>query len=277
MKQIVLIASTQHSGSAFTRMLFYHLFFDQKKGRRTQPCQIGFLPKEKTFRIIYNPIDNPGNVNIYHFRKTIDKVETFLESKTRDGRILVVSFHIGWPENSFPSEAEASRLICNYPTVVPIRDPLRNIISKHARGGSKGIRKTFSTPDTTNGCCFLATLPSKPFFLTVDLLAKASVEQRRSKLLQFIEFCEAEKFNSKAFESLANEWKVYNSTSNNYARVVSNPIIKVKKNELDGYYDAQDLNSLTESMPRSMKLLKKNVSIIKPFLETLGYKNLFWW
>ena len=140
-------------------------------------------------------------------------------------------------------------------TVVPLRDPLLSLLSRHKR---HPMLPHFYLID---GFVYLAQVQKNCFFLPIDILKETKqVDRRKAALGSLFEYLrlEWEPF----IDEWAEQWKVVNE----------NP---VPYSELEWYRQGA-VNKLRGLFPEEFDYLQSNAHIIKPFLSKHGYKNLIW-
>lgn len=143
------------------------------------------------------------------------------------------------------------QLMSLYKTVIPIRDPLRSLLTRQNRHPKLDHRYLIDGFKALARC-------HDVFFFPVDLFEK--YEDRRSLLVRLFEFLELEV--PKYVNEVAKSWVPAN-TSGHY--------------EMKDWYNAKDAKKIEKIIPEEYEWLRKNISILKPFLESLGYRNLMWW
>jgi len=146
-----------------------------------------------------------------------------------------------------------------FPSLSSTRDPLLALLSRHARFPK--LEHFY----IINGFITLIELyrNHRVFVLPVDLYAERPKVERYHELMRLMEYIGLEVEPYLAFWAI--NWPVHNPTSNADS-------IKYKS-----YYKSKKLKKIIALIPDEYEYLKSKESILKPFLQELGYENLLWW
>jgi len=137
--------------------------------------------------------------------------------------------------------------------VTPVRDPLLSLISRYSR-----LPEQHNSNFVDDFEFVIETLSSRAFFLPVDL--PTTFGQRLTQLKELLHFVGLP-FHP-YIEGIAQVWAPKN-TKGTY--------------ELKTWYNERDLPKIMKVIPKEVKFLKSREAFLRPFLESLGYKNLIWW
>jgi len=144
--------------------------------------------------------------------------------------------------------------------VVTVRDPLLSLLTANAR--KQGGETLYHIID---GFLTLIDWASKYdiFLLPVDLYYHKSVMERYFLLRNLFDFVE---FDYEPYISWwAHEWPIFNTVGPDIGRSYKN------------LYHSRNIAGVSELVPEYYKTLVKHESILRPFLESLGYRGLLWW
>ncbi len=146
-----------------------------------------------------------------------------------------------------------------YRTVMTVRDPVRCLISRHLR------HPELCHNYIVDGFVYMAECKSSGldiFFVPVDLIGEAINSTRRQMIVEMARHCNIGYV--PRMEQAADEWLApsYNVTG---------------PSELKDSYQKGKFNLIRQAIENELEYLKSKESIIKPFLKSLGYKNLAWW
>lgn len=145
--------------------------------------------------------------------------------------------------------------ISTYPTIIPIRDPLLSLITRHKR------RDDWSHKFIVEGFCEIARLADHPnvYFMPLDLMENNS---------QRIE----------AFRNLCNHCQIaFNDYVREYAKIWKPQNTWADKFDFQEMYAKRDAAGLRKVLGNNYDVLLARTDIIRPFLQGLGYENLIWW
>lgn len=179
--------------------------------------------------------------------------------------ITIIHTHFGDGETWHPKDAGKfipsyvlRELIDVYPSIIPVRDPLAALLTRQVR--CPDLQHSY----IIEGFVTLAELKEKHdlFLLPVDFNGDKSFEERFGVLRKLFAFLKLSE--EPYIKFWAASWPVKNSVRN----------INV---ELYDSYRNGDIEKIIEVIPEEYAYLKGKETILKPFLEELGYKNLLWW
>jgi|GEM_PF-2599450 len=150
-------------------------------------------------------------------------------------------------------------LVQMFPSLSSTRDPLLALLSRHARFPK--LEHFY----IINGFITLIELYRRYriFVLPVDLYAERTNVERYNKLVSLMKYLGLEIEPYLAFWAI--NWPVHNPTNI--------PISSKYRN----YYKSKKLKKIIALIPDEYEYLKNKESILKPFLQELGYENLLWW
>lgn len=135
-------------------------------------------------------------------------------------------------------------------TIVPVRDPMKSLVSRQNR------YPFLNHEYIVDGFVSLSKMKDV-FFLPIDLYEK--FEERKSLLRNMFSYLGLNY--EEQFDDVAHLWKPKGTIRGSLKeRYLTGRIMEVAHHFSDEY-----------------NYLKENESIIKPFLERLGYRNLPWW
>jgi len=143
--------------------------------------------------------------------------------------------------------------------VIPIRDPLRSLLTAKVRGPDLYIRHIIE------GFLYAMDIASRRdvFFLPVDLYAEKGPEERYNLLLRLLKFVDLPE---EPYVALwANDWPVRNTVG----RRLGSSIVLM--------YRERRLAEMKLFLENEYGWLFENYDNLRPFLEELGYKDLIWW
>lgn len=203
-------------------------------------------------------------INLLLQHSQVTSFSELRDLKFGDGYTLIHT-HFGDGETWHPNDASkfkpfyvVKELIGACPSVIPLRDPLASLITRHIR--CPELQHSY----IIEGFVALAQIYKENNFyvLPIDLYSDKSFEER---LLVLREFLVAAGLPEESYIKFwAASWPIVNSVRgldielyDNFAKGKIEPIIKV--------------------IPEEWAYLKNKESILRPFLEELGYKNLLWW
>lgn len=203
------------------------------------------------------------NLLLYH-----SKVNSFSELRNlKFGEdITIIHTHFGDGETRHPLDEckhqpfyVVKELIKDYPCVIPLRDPLAALVTRQVRHSD--LQHSYIIEGFVALAEFYKENP-KIYFLPVDVIGKKSFEEKLLALRQVLKFLELPEESYIKF--IAAGWPLVNSTAG-------------MENELHEHYKTSNIEKIKEIIPEEWAYLKGKESILKPFLKTLGYKNLLWW
>ena len=175
-KRIIFLPTVQHTGTWFT------IDFLRKNIRLDAFIEGWILKSITTYK-------NPLSQIIYGG-----------ESFAVDGTTLIQTHITKWQNSDgliqrgfTPDSTLFTILLCSVPTILPLRDPLLSILTsrhRHIRDdqGADVMDLVHIWAQTARDFHDLKK-EINPFYLPVDLLAKATPEQREVKLRQLLSFC----------------------------------------------------------------------------------------
>jgi len=150
-------------------------------------------------------------------------------------------------------------LICTYPTVIPLRDPLLSLISRQTRHPDRqhhyivqAMTQLFKLHPANNN--------TMAFFLPVDKLQSASFAGRQHtlKLLLMHMGLPQEDW----VDEFAADWPVFNS----------------QRGPLHELYEQGDLDGLRDAgLASEILMLREHEDEIRPLMEQFNYKDLLWY
>jgi hypothetical protein len=147
-----------------------------------------------------------------------------------------------------------------FKTIVPVRDPLLSLITGYTR--SIRTNDPFDFEDRIGDFELIIdrswAAGDKFFLLPVDqMLDEESRFGLLSSLLNFVGL-----------------------PRDDYIKRVSKmwfPVNSIGEYDLKTWYFERDLSRIEDVIPGAVEVLRKREYILRPFLESLGYKNLLWW
>lgn len=203
-------------------------------------------------------------INLLLQHSQVTSFSELRDLKFGDGYTLIQT-HFGDGETWHPNDASKfipfyvlKELIDIYPSVIPVRDPLAALLTRQTR--CSDLQHSY----IIEGFVALAELRENynPFILPVDLIGKKSFEERLSVLREFLAAVGLPE--EPYIKFWAASWPKINS-------------VRGLGVELYDNYRNGDVKKIIKVIPEEWAYLKGKESIIKPFLQELGYKNLLWW
>lgn len=271
----IFLPSVMHSGTVFIRDLFIHScyrFF------------VGYLwVIENEVTIINNEVNNRV-YQVSYSEELIWLFQTvFFEMAGTDnveGPIacfLCSHFGESKKRREFINNDYVSIMIKNFPTFIPIRDPLKIILSRFKREKYKRHEK-IDCSYQINGLCLLEELKRKNYkfgIIPIDLWGNINQDNRLKNFLTIVNDLDLSMFGTDdVFINNIKQWDIKNNAKDlPYLDNMQKNNIKT----IDSFVNNGDLKQLKKLLGNNYDYLKSKERTLRPFLEKLGYKNLLWW
>lgn len=265
---IIFEPSVQHTGTTFLQVVIGHHrrhCILMQAGRRKQG-HIGLICSDKEINLSAD----------YALPKQVRKEFARLQTDTAE-TIGLIQSHFGEPHFGFLSHSCITMMINSFKTVVPLRDPLKVLMSCVIRYDSESKCELI-----LNGFLFMAKLWKERrrsvFWFPIDLVDKLSPGGKISYLERMFRYlCLSPSYDY--LNDVGNGWKKI-GTWENYGE--THPKIYDKAYCMKGHYlkycyHKGYVDGIIRDMPKSYGCLKRNESELRPFLEEVGYENLIWW
>ncbi len=142
-----------------------------------------------------------------------------------------------------------------FPTIIPTRDPLLSLITRHKR------HDDWSHQFIVEGFCELAHLSDHPKvqFMPLDLMTDENVRMD-------------------AFEKMCHHCGInFDDFSQDYVKSWTPQNTKPDKYNFKQMYAERDAAGIREVLGENYDMLVSKKDVIRPLLEKLGYENLIWW
>lgn len=210
---------------------------------------------DKASYIFAPSVQHTGTWFLLHLLKHHSKLDALiLFNKMREqipepDKRYILHVHIG--DGGRPSYGALDIMMRVLKTVIPLRDPLLSLLSRHKR------HPTLSHFYLVDGFTYLAQIPDC-FFLPVDILR--SPDERRGALNGLFDYLGLER--EPFIDEWAEQWKVVNKTS----------VLFPER----GWYREGAVNKLRGLFPEEFDYLQTYAYILKPFLSKHGYKDFIW-
>jgi len=183
-----------------------------------------------------------------HIGCTPDMADCFPTKPTSPGGLLL--------DTKFVSEEDMELVVSKYRTIIPVRDPLLALITRHVRHANWSHRHII------HGFKMMAKYHDHKnvFFLPVD--GRMNAQDRFRLLLRLMEFTGIKAQTKLA--GWASRWQApeYNVTP---------------PHELKKRYASGDYHGIRRALKQHCDLLEGECEDLGPFLKALGYQDLMWW
>jgi len=237
----ILVATIQHTGTWFL------LNFLKQHPACSKPFMVHKLRYEDEL-YFEEPPDRPVVLLHQHFKN----YETAEEDKTKN-------------YNAYASPILLRALFSTYKTVIPLRDPLRSLVTRQARHPAMTHRYI------VHGFTYAATIDVPTvMFMPLDLLQQSEPDRRVAALKQLLTHM------GLPIKPYATRW------GRRWPNVASTEkSVAAKRLRLEEYkkmYEARDLPALRAAgISAEIDLLQEHEAVIRPFLEHYGYDDLCWY
>jgi hypothetical protein len=155
------------------------------------------------------------------------------------------------------THGEIDLLCIGHKAVIPMRDPLASLITRKARNPLDPMYEHIDAFE------YVATSPhvSRSFIFPIDTPEFVeSFDYRFDQGLDLLKYCDLSP------DGYVTDWARWNKPQNTIG----------KYPEKDAY-NAGELAGATKGCVGEFLYLKSKESVLRPFLEGLGYENLIWW
>ncbi len=224
-------------------------------------------------KIIYiASVQHTGVWFVINFLKQHSKIEKFIEytnlinekEDAEDGKFTLLQSHIAIDTHGIHKNDKIKHLkpviinslIKTYKTIIPVRDPLMSLITRHNR------HPELNHEYIVMGFTYIAGLENVSFF-PVDIKYNQENEDtdRFNLLNALLAYLGLPTENY--VKKYAEDWEPVNTTEDyNYLK--------------DSYKD-KNWYAIMKKIPLEFKALSNSKPIIKPFLDKLGYGELAWY
>ena len=188
---------------------------------------------------------NHPEVKDFWLEKDFDKID--------EENISLIHTHMHLLNNEIFDQVKNK--IDSYQTIIPVRDPMKSLITRHKR------HPELDHSSIVYGFECISKLENV-FFFPIDVYKRKS--DRNKLIIDAFSFLGLSRPNV-YIRRFARAWKPRRSTS------------KRSKIDLDKAYSNGQMDVIKNAMPEEYEILKDKEYIIRPFLESLGYKDLSWW
>jgi len=147
-------------------------------------------------------------------------------------------------------------MVKQFATVVPVRDPLASIVSRHRRHPEFAPHNYM-----IEGWLHVIRKWARDDIFYVPIDTELSAEERSILLNHMCDHCALKPWS--AVEKWAEKWTRKNVTA--------------LRPEFAERYKAGDVDWIRKTFPNEWAQLVEYRGVLQPFLETLGYKDLLWW
>lgn len=146
-----------------------------------------------------------------------------------------------------------------YTTVMTVRDPMRSLITRHLR------HPDLDHKYIVDGFVYMANCKASGanvFFMPVDWIGEQVNSTRRGTIINMARYCDIGY--TPSMEKAADEWFAppYNVTA---------------KSELKDSYQRGEIDLVRRVLEEELEYLRSKGSVIRFFLESIGYRKLPWW
>jgi len=260
--KVIYLPSVQHTGTNFLSALVTNLC-----GGRCSLYQSELHGNTHYIKVSAG-YTKAGRGVRYKVSSPADVIKIVMGIQAKRGGVGLLRNHVsGAP---FPSDEYSLRLASVFPTCSPLREPLQACVSARVRN-----------PDVTefsasvNGFHLLALMrqwdSAQTFFLPVDLLASRGPGHRRDWVVALAKFLDIRLSDWTVMDKIIEAWnpigtwkRYKNLNDPSYAQ------------SLESAYRSGNTSYLMQEMPGAFKGLSGVDQVVKPFLESFGYKKFMW-
>lgn len=275
MTKIVFLPTVHHTGTHFMESLLGYSCLSHSL------LQIGNYKKDDKFYLIL--IDNDGKIVPIGSYDGLPEEIRRRASSNKNGQqgnhICLVHSHVAPLHRAFVNYDCIRLLARGFSCVIPVRDPLKAVMTAVVRFRDD-VKRWFVKMILDGFTCLsrlqLESSKHDCFWFPVDIISKLPVGGRAAYLERLFRFLTIDVVPDH-LEEYSCSWPHIGSWED-FGKVRSYPEDYYRFGKrLFKYHDDGDLDSISRLIPKTMISLKEREPVIRPFLESLGYKNLIWW
>lgn len=274
MVKVIYLTSVHHTGTSFTMVLI---------GRIWSVCYTiqATVSESDNIRLIHEA----NQVLCCHdIHEVIDGVTKISHDFDQGGKNTIVLLQGHVRKGNFTSDTllisddHTRSLVDAFPTVVSLRDPLRMVLTWDIRN-RQNPDKDEEALRMIDSFCFLASLhqykTENIVFFPVDLYSNKSLEERTVAVQSMLDCLSIQD----------PQWPLLNELIRHNPVNVGSWVRNLKKYrenedygmEVEAYIHSQNFGKLKELLPAPIDYLQQKKDVLRPFLESQGYKDLLWW
>ena len=244
--KFVYIPSVHHTGTWFTVAFL-----------KSHPAIKGFVQLKNIENLIVSGVGQQHEVVTGHPEEKVCE-----DINTNEDGINILQSHIFYSDESRPCLHKAQQaLILALPCVIPLRDPLLSLVTRHQRQPHQNhlslVYEWVALIEYLNNI----EAVKNPVFLPLDVMGNQKPQKRNDRLSEA--FAVAGVAPNGYVEQWASQWpKGYNSRG---------------EYELKKRYMEKDVGYIRRTLPDEFTELKRWEHLLRPFFDKQGYPSLMWY
>lgn len=244
--KFIYVPSVHHTGTWFTvAFLLSH------------PDIKGFVQLKNIENLIVSDEGQEHSIVTGHPEEKISE-----DINTNENGINILQSHILFKDSGHPEmELSQQALILSLPCIIPLRDPLLSLVTRHQRQPHQSHLRLISEWAVLVRFLNNISPVKKPFFLPLDLMGKEKPQKRSDRL-------------SGAF-SVAGV--IPNGHTEHWSRQWSSGYNSRGDYDLKKRYFEKDVGYLRRTFPDEFTELKRHENLLRPFFDKQGYPSLLWY